>query len=308
MAKRLKHYFPNKPNPLWYSGFTLIELLLSTLIAGMLMLSLSGLVSLSSNALQDKQASVKLSHHAQVVMQRIVMAVRGTERLLLPTAENQATPYSESVRNVLAVTLDPSIDRNGDGIADADNDGDGRVDEDVGSDATNDAKSGIIGIDDNNDGNIDEASVDDDDEDTKSDEDLINGIDDDADGNVDEDFPADMNGDAKAGIKLVDDDGDGLVDEGSKNDDDEDAFIDEDWLDPVVFRLQGTDLLERTPTPGATDGTQFSEQIIAQNVQNFLVERLGSSQLVLLKITLTLTDNEGHSQSLTTQLRVGSGL
>ena len=46
------------------------------------------------------------------------------------------------------MTLDRSIDRDGDGTPDADNDGDGRVDEDPPGDLNNDFAPGIRNIDD----------------------------------------------------------------------------------------------------------------------------------------------------------------
>ena len=50
---------------------------------------------------------------------------------------------------------------------------------------------------------------------------------------IDEDVSADMNDDTAPGIAGIDDDGDGNVDEGSRWDDDEDGFINEDPIDGI---------------------------------------------------------------------------
>ncbi len=280
---------------------------MATAITAMLLLAMSGLVSSASKAYALKLSRNELNQQVQFTMQRMISAARGTERLLLPLANRSDTAWNEAVRDLFAVTLDPTIDRNADGIADADNDGDGRIDEDSDNDTTNDGAPGIVGIDDNNNGTIDEFTFwEDDDEDGLKEEDPINGIDDDQDGVVDEDPKDDMNNDSKSGIIGVDDDGDGLIDEAQRWDDDEDGFDNEDWLDPVVFRLQGTDLIERTPTPGATVGGQFSEHILAQNVTFFQAERFGTPAKPLLRLTLTITDSGGESATLSTVMHVGS--
>ncbi len=287
------------------TGFTLIEVLVATAITAMLMLAMMGLVSTGFSAYDAKQSRSELNLQVQFAMQRMITAARGAERLLLPLANRGDTAWDESVRSLFAVTLDPNIDRNADGIADADNDGDGRIDEDSDNDTTNDGAPGIVGIDDDNDGNIDEVSfLEDDDEDGLKEEDPINGIDDDQDGVVDEDPRDDMNNDSKSGVLGVDDDGDGLTDEAQRWDDDEDGFDNEDWLDPVVFRLQGTDLYERTPTPGATVGGQYSEHILAENVSFFQAERFGPADKPLVRLTLTITDGSGENATLTTVVSV----
>lgn len=50
---------------------------------------------------------------------------------------------------------------------------------------------------------------------------------------IDEDLKKDMTDDDEAGIAGIDDDGDGQIDEGDKDDDDEDGLIDEDPLDGI---------------------------------------------------------------------------
>ncbi len=73
--------------------------------------------------------------------------------------------------------------------------------------------------------------------------------DNDRDGRLDEDFPADISFDDAPGIYLIDDGGDGQIDEGDKEDDDEDGTKDEDPLngldddgDGVIDEDPGSDM------------------------------------------------------------------
>ncbi len=206
-------------------------------------------------------------------------------------------------------------------IADADNDGDGRFDEDLPADINNDGKSGIRGIDDDGKGYADYflSPVTDDDEsnDLAADEDSLNGSDDDGDGSIDEDPGADNNGDGCPGICGVDDDGDGNIDEGALADDDEDGSSDEDWLDPLVFHLVGSTLVQRTPVPwdvnssGTVTGLDYIEQPIAENVSRLRIERIpqGGSRYQLVDIILQLTNpDNAESVSLNARVRVGGAL
>ena len=123
-----------------------------------------------------------------------------------------------------------------------------------------------------------------------------------------------MNGDGAPGIAGFDDDGDGQIDEGDINDDDEDGNVDEDWLDVVVFYLQGDDLVERHPVPwdetanGTLTGRDFVISTIAEDVTRLRIERLlpsgGGEQL--LDITLELTGASGETVSLQTRRRLGA--
>ena len=302
-------------NP-FQSGFTLIELLLVVAISGMLIVSVSSLIN---PALQAESASRQQNENlqeARFAMQQMVRMVSESHRLLIPFSDNPSTAWSESVRDILAVNMPEGIDRDKDGWADADNDKDGKVDEDPGGDLTNDSASGIIGIDDDGDGLVDEAhsgsgpAGEDDDEDGAANEDGWNDIDDDGDSATDEDPKKDMSDDGKAGIIGVDDDGDSVVDEGDKNDDDEDGSIDEDWFDPVVFFLSGTTLMQRIPNLNPTDGTDYGEYPVADNVSNFRVERLigGDGTTVLVDITLELTPSDVDPVSLNTRIRLGGRL
>ncbi len=296
-------------------GFTLVELLVAIAIGALLIGALSGVVGQGLRAWGAVRERTDLTQQARFAMDRMVAAVHGTRRLLRPLGENPATAYSESIRDVLAVTLDPTLDRDRDGFADADNDKDGAVDEDIPSDNTNDNEAGIVGIDDDNDGSVDESNKDDDDEDEDQtgnrDEETLNGLDDDGDGSIDEDLDADLNQDGEPGLAGVDDDGDGQIDESDVEDDDEDeddrGTKDEDWLDPVVYFLSGTTLLERVPNLNPADGSDFTESPIADNVSQFRVERLApgpNDRAVLLDITLELTGPNGTTMSLNSRVGV----
>lgn len=321
-------------NPRFAGGFTLVELMISLLMG---VLILTAVARLATQGLQTEavvQEHNELAADARFAMQRMVAAVRGTERLLLPLADNPNTNWREHVREqtvpasapegastvataVLAVTLDPTLDTDADGFADGDNDKDGRVDEDPDYDNSNDGAAGIVGIDDDGDGLVDESSAVDDDEDEdqtgNKDEDRFNGVDDDGDGAVDEDFGGDMNEDGQAGVSGFDDDGDGLVDESNADDDDEDednsGGRDEDWFDPVVFFLGSSTLMERRPNLNPADGTDFTEFPIAENVTRFRVERIpqGGGRAVLLDLTLDTTGPSGKTITLNTRVRVGGG-
>lgn len=316
-------------------GFTLVELLAALAIGTLLLGGLFGAVAGALQAREALHGRNELSREANFALERMLRALHGTNRLLLPLADNPATDWRENLREqtipaslpegssskataVLAVTLDPGIDRDGNGVADADNDGDGRVDEDPDNDTNFDGAHGIIGIDDDGDGVADEGTTDpdglysDDDEDGLFGEDGENGLDDDGDGASDEDFSSDINNDGSPGLAGVDDDGDGSIDEGNLNDDDEDGAKGEDWYDPVVFFLAGSSLVERTPVPwdenGDTlkNGRDYIESVIAEQVTRFRVERKVAGRGGLVKLTLELTGSDGEVVAVQSTLRVGN--
>lgn len=253
------------------AGLTLVEVLLAVAIGGLLLAALHGVAGQALSAETEARERNDLERDARLAMGRMVAAVSGSPRLLLPLADRPSTTRVESVREpgVLALTLDPTIDRDRDGIADADNDGDGRIDEDLSADASNDGAPGIAGMDDDGDGVIDKGVVSDNDENGSADVDAVSGIDDDGDGRVDE-----------------------------------------DWLDPVVYHLVGTDLLERIPDPGASSGRDWTERVVAANVSRFRVERLqpaGHGLPTLVDISLELRGAGGREVSLHTRVRLGDG-
>jgi prepilin-type N-terminal cleavage/methylation domain-containing protein len=308
------------------AGFTLTEVLVTVVIFALILLGFAGVLEQALSAEAATRERNDLTRQARFALDRMTAAVSATNRLLLPLAENPGTAWSEAVRDpgVLAVTLDPTLDRNGDGWADANNDKDfldlnqnavrdpgepERIDEDLPDDMSKDNAPGIIGIDDDGDGNVDELGfIEDDDEDGLKDEDTVNGDDDDGDGSVDEDGRHDMNFDGEPGVALVDDDLDGSVDEGHHHDDDEDGAVDEDWLDLVVFYLDGATLLERLPDLNPAGGSNFTERVIAENVVTFRVERIpkGAGRALLVDITLGLS-GETVKVQLHTRVRVGTG-
>lgn len=333
-----------RPSTSSQTGFTLIEMLLALAIAAMLMASLTGAVGRVLQVKADMQTRNIATREARFAMQRMVTAVQQSDRLLLPLPDNPNTNWREDLREqsnppsppegdstlataVLAVTMGPVLDRDEDGWADANNDKDfldlngnsgrdpgepERIDEDLGGDASNDDMPGIVGIDDNGDGTIDVSSASspskDDDEDNARGEDSRDGIDNDGDGAVDEDMRADASNDDEAGIAGIDDDFDLSVDEGHMEDDDEDGLVNEDWLDPIVFFLNGTTLTERLPNVNPASGVDFTEYPIADNVTHFRVERIGSASAVLVDLTLEITLPNGEPTSLNTRIRVGGGL
>lgn len=296
-------------------GLTLVEVLAALALASLLMVALGSVTGAALALYDDVRHRNALTREARFAMERMVQAVRRSDRLLLPRAENTGTAQSEAIREpgVLVVTLDPMFDRDGDGFADADNDQDGQVNEDWPWDQTDDLSPGIEGIDDDHDGLVDEAvpGADDwydNDEDGQVSEDPINGIDDDGDGAIDEDPPQDSNGDGQGGRAGVDDDGDGSIDEGYGDDDDEDGAGSEDWLDVFLFYLSGAELVERMPNLNPVDGNDYAERVIAEDVTRFRVERLpqGSGRVAVVDLLLELGSSD-VTVSVQTRLRVGGG-
>ena len=315
-------------------GVTLIELLIAVALGALIVAGMSavmGELAQSQAAIQERS---RLTENGRFAMERMVRALSHSRHLLLPLADKPATDWRENVREetvpasppegsstkataVLAVSLSATVDLDADGFPDADNDRDGRIDEDYPADVAYDFAPGIHLIDDGGDGSVDEGFLnfnDDDEYPNTADEDPINGVDDDVDGVTDEDPGADMNADGAPGIAGVDDDSDGQVDEGNAADDDEDGVVDEDWLDAVVFYLQGDSLIERHPVPwdetanGFVSGRDFIESVIAEGVTRFRVERpiASSPTLQIIDLTLELTAPDGgETAKLHTQVRVG---
>lgn len=318
-----------------YRGFTLIELLIALALAGLVLAATSGLVNNATVTDEVITERNQLQRDGRFALDRMTRAVRETRYLYLPMPDKPDTDWRENVREetvpasppegssikataVLAVSLSESVDLDADGVPDADNDGDGRIDEDYPADIAYDFDPGIHLIDDGGDGFVDEGFFDNDDDERLNgeDEDWINGIDDDADGVIDEDPGADMNGDGAPGVAGIDDDFDGQIDEGNPDDDDEDGLVDEDWLDAVVFHLQGDSLIERHPVPwdesanGFVSGRDFVESVIAENVTRFRVERpvaAGPGEQ-LVDLTLELTGPSGAVVSLNARVRIGGAL
>ncbi len=313
-------------------GMTLIELTAAVAMTAMLIAGLGGIVSQALQVQKTTERRNNLSADARFAMQRMTDAARGSRLLILPLKDKPATPWREHVREqyipaqapetgsvfasaVLAVSLDPSIDRNWDGWADANNDKDfinldaqwwrapnepERIDEDWGADMNKDGAPGLKGIDDNGDGYIDNSLAlppsADDDEDGSADEDPQNNEDDDGDGIIDEDTSGDINGDGQGQTCIL------FICTpiaGDSFDDDDDSFDNEDHIDTVAFFILGNQLIERWPAlvdknaDGKVDGKDYTESVIADQVRWFKVERLasnGGQQTV--EISLELGSND----------------
>lgn len=277
-------------------GFSLVEVLLVLALSSVILVSLGTVVAQGQNSWEVASRRGDMVREASFAIQQMVQAVKSSSRLLLPLAENSSTAYTESQRNLFAVTLDSALDRNNDGFADADNDQDGKVDEDLGEDNVNDSASGIYGVDDNNDGTTDAEVGADDDEDGATNEDVHDGADTDGDGGVDEDTSADLNQDGQPFSNPGDDDGDGTADE--------------DWYDVVLYRLDGTRLIERTPNLNPANGRSFTERTIATQVAAFSARRLAhraTDRYQLLEINITIDNPDGEPYTLTATARVGGG-
>ncbi|MCU7871313.1 MAG: hypothetical protein KZQ91_01070 [Candidatus Thiodiazotropha sp. (ex Lucinoma borealis)] len=320
-------------------GYTYIELLIAAVLAGIVVLGLSGVVGEALQTQDVTHEKNSLARQGSEAMQHMLRAVLQSRRLLLPLNDNPNTNWPEHIREetvpatapigdstrataVLAVTLPEYVDLDKDGWPDADNDKDGLIDEDLPNDSQHDFSPGIVLIDDDGDGTVDEgAAIADNDEDGTEDEDPIDGIDNDGDGSVDEDPASDANGDGCSGICGVDDDNDGIVDGSGSDDDDEDGALFDDPYDPLVFYLNNGVLMERMPVPwnqdgidapdGPVDGRDFITSALAENVTRFRVERIPQSdqryQMVELILELTSPDT-GEVFSLQTQVRLGGTL
>ena len=281
------------------AGLSLIELTLAIAILALLVAGLGNVTLTALEASDHGSARSASARDAQFAMQRVLASTARSPGLLIPLAESALTPQSKSLREpgVLALRLDPRLDRDRDGFVDADNDRDGRVDEDAPADISNDGRPGLRDLDDDNSGSADISFA---------------GAADDEDrffGPANEDPAADMNGDGAPGIAFVDDDGDGTIDEGAASDDDEDGASDEDWVDSVAYFLQGTNLRERMPTLDPSSGSSFVDNTIAEDVTLFRVERLprGSRRFELLDITLEIGAGDAAIQ-IRTKARIGHQL
>lgn len=266
------------------AGLTLVELLIAvtimSLIAGVMTYSLG--TSLESwERVKSRNGLLRMG---RLALNRMIWAVRNTSRVLIPL-------NSMPSRDILAIAVM------------IDNDGDGRIDEDTSSDMSGDNSPGISGLDDDGDGFVDEGDNRDDDEDGLVDEDPSDGIDNDGDGSIDEDTGGDMNNDGLPGVAGFDDDQDGNLDEGGVANDDEDGQLEEDPVDPVVFRLEEDKLIGRWPdqtTP--LDFSDYREAVLAEQVTVFQVERLtGGNNETIIRIQLVLDDGNGNQVAIETQ-------
>jgi len=304
-------------------GFTLVEVLLAVVIGSLL---LAGLANISRSALSlsnEISAQSQLDQQAQATLQLMADSLRNSTQLLIPQQDlfnNSDRDFRRHGVNgaVLGFRISPKRDFNDDNIVDADQDGDGVVDEDPGADTNNDFAAGIWLIDDDGDGLVDEGSFLDDDEDGQINEDPINGADDDNDGLIDEDPSGDLNGDGKPGIENVDDDNDGFVDEGFFIDSDqENGLPNHDWFDTAAFYIEPPSTLTlRTPVPwdenntGLVNGRDTVTESLVANVAALEFERFPreSRRSDLVRMLLTLEDDEGRTATVETTVQVGGAL
>ncbi len=318
-------------------AFTYVELLIVVSISGVIMLALMGVVNTATESGETVRQRNDQVQQVRFALNRMVDMTSRSPGLLLPLVDNPATNWPENLREqtipasppvgdssfasaVLAIKLPRDIDLDQDGIPDADDEGDGLFDDDFPNDNQHDFAPGIVGIDDDGDGSVDEGNGYDDDEDGSENEDPLDGIDNDGDGSIDEDTSTDMNADGCPGLCGVDDDGSGNISTGNAANDDEDPGEFEDPIDPVVYYLNGSNLVERLPArwdtdgisvpDGPVDGRDFIEANIAENVTRFRVERVDHHNVrELVDLTLELTDPvSGETISLQTMVRIGGAL
>ena len=83
------------------AGFTLIEVLFAVAISTVLMLGLSAAMRVGTDASEDARARNALARDAHFAMERMVRAVRGAPRLMLPLIENPGTGQLESVGKLI---------------------------------------------------------------------------------------------------------------------------------------------------------------------------------------------------------------
>lgn len=144
-----------------------------------------------------------------------------------------------------------------------------------------------------------------------------NGIadaDNNANGVVDEDCPADNTNDGAPGIAGIDDDNDASIDEGSIADNHEDGSgytascnsggSGSDWLDPVVYYLQGTTLVERMPNLNPLNGNDFTEHPLIENVTGFSATLIPQGRRNIVEISLDVS-NSNETIHLDSRERVG---
>ena len=125
------------------------------------MLSVMNVLNITLAVNEDSRERNLLAREARFAMSRMVRALNRTQHLLVPKADDPGTGPIESLFDpgVLAVTMDPMLDSDLDGIMDADNDGDGLVDEDLPADTSNDNATGLLEIDDDQPGDDRECRV-----------------------------------------------------------------------------------------------------------------------------------------------------
>ena len=90
-------------------GLTLIEILGALAAGALLMMAVGTSVTGALDVWQATQERTELTRQAHFAMDRMVAAVRATSLQMIPLPENPVTPHIESIRDVLAVTMDPTL-------------------------------------------------------------------------------------------------------------------------------------------------------------------------------------------------------
>ncbi len=261
------------------AGMTLVELLVTIALVSVVVALVFQVTAGALDVWKSGRDRSALMAEATFAMERMVRSVRDTKWIFLPLDLSDPTDplypgQSYFPTSFLAVS------------AGVDNDGDGAVDEDPGDDISGDNLPGIGNFDDDGDGLIDEGTgkgyYNDDDEDDLVNEDVLDGVDNDGDGRIDEDPAKNFFG--IRGKKGIDDDGDGVKDE--------------DPCDPLLFYLNGSNLMERHDVLGVTT----SETVLAEHVREFRVLRRRVNGQTLIDLHLLLDDGRETVELNTTAL------
>ena len=251
-------------------AFTLVEVVMAVAIMAIIATGVTALVSSYLDTHAYATAKSGLYREGVMAMEHMTDSVRRCTYLLIPNNHTQ-------VRDILAVS----------GFVNDDNDfyfNDSlfpRIDEDPKTKMTDDDAAGIAGFDDDGDSLTDEGNTADDDEDGALDEDPLDGIDNDGDGNIDEDSGDD------GSCAGMDDDADGTVDEGHIQDHDEDGFLNDDGLDPLIYSWNSAASTLTESMPNTGESVDLSTHVTLFQVSYEAPERI--------LIALTLTGDDGES-------------
>ena len=170
------------------SGFTLIELMISIALGALIVSVLVSVVSGLTNSRKVLQEHGQLTLDARFAMSRMTRAVRESRELILPQPNKPGTDWRENVREETIPASPPE--------------------------GSSTKATAVLAV-------SLSARID-------LDADGFPDADNDRDGLLDEDYFYDISSDESPGIHLIDDGGDGQIDEGDKEDDDEDGTKNED--------------------------------------------------------------------------------
>ncbi|MBI2432722.1 MAG: hypothetical protein HYV26_07625 [Candidatus Hydrogenedentes bacterium] len=267
--------------PISFAGITLVELIISVAILSLIAAAAAALLSTALQTQAYAEQRQNLNREAFQIMTRITEGLRKTSHVMVPNSHSANRPLLIFSANI-----------NQDGDVYQSNSLFPRFDEDMDEDMTNDSLPGVATIDDNGDLLTDLLLDTDDDEDLALNEDRWDGLDNDGDGTIDEDVGNDASADNKAGVGVIDDDWDATIDEGSTQDDDEDAATQEDWFDPIIYTYSSgsNTLTEKIVATNTT--TTLSTQVTAFSAVYEQPDANGGPRLL---ITLTLTDTANES-------------